>query len=56
MYATKKDARRAARAARDGSMRPYRCLSDPTHLHVGHLPKVVKAGGMTANEVYRRSA
>lgn len=55
-YATRKDAKRAARHARDGSMRPYRCLSDPEVFHTGHLPKVIKAGLMTADEVYRRSA
>ena|SRR5690349_6544747 len=52
-YTSRKDAKKV-NVPEDGGMRPYKCPHDPNVWHVGHMPRVVKQGEMTANEVYGR--
>jgi hypothetical protein len=46
----RRDNRRARQAGRNG-MRPYRCVAC-AFWHLGHLPAVVRAGLLTAAEVF----
>lgn len=51
---TKSSAKKVARQMNEQGIRKYPCDADLTGTwwHVGHLPKVVREGVMTAAEVY----
>ena len=54
-YATKAEARKVARRRRkegdERLMAPYVC-QECSHIHLGHLPKVIKQGEITRREYY----
>ncbi|MEU5945109.1 hypothetical protein ABZ793_06050 [Micromonospora sp. NPDC047465] len=54
LYPSRKLARRQLRAHRDSQgMRAYPCPLVAGHWHIGHLPKDVREGRITAPEIYR---
>lgn len=55
VYYSRKQAKEHARriSNKTGKMRPYECPSCQQY-HIGHLPRVVREGGVTADEYYGR--
>lgn len=54
---TRRDARRVPRALGEAGMRAYPCDAYPANdwWHTGHLPKNVRLGYVSADEVYGRT-
>ncbi len=50
----RKEARRLRKATGAKGVRPYRCDACPGIWHVGHLPLRVRAGKVSAFDVYGR--
>jgi hypothetical protein len=52
-YVTRADARRAARTGPVSGLREYRCTAADGYWHLGHLPRGVRLGHVTAADVYQ---
>lgn len=52
LYVSRKAARRTARRIHDSGLREYPCDVVAGCWHIGHLPKRVVKGGITAPEIY----
>ncbi|MBM0203239.1 hypothetical protein JNW90_09045 [Micromonospora sp. STR1s_5] len=53
LYSSRKQAKRQIRDLRDNQgMREYRCRLVKGYFHIGHLPKDVRNGRITAPEIY----
>ncbi|TDC33119.1 hypothetical protein [Micromonospora sp. KC213] len=52
LYGSRNDAKGAIRRQHDKGMRAYLCELVAGHWHIGHLPKDVLKGRVTAAEIY----